>query len=71
MAIDIEYDEVRGNPAAPECFLSVAVAEDFYRATRRAMPYTDPADGDVNFKVVPSAFLEKVVRKAPVDNPSV
>ena len=45
MALDIEYDEARGNPPTTVCFLSISVNEDLYRSTRRVMPYEDPADG--------------------------
>ena len=70
VTIDLEYDEARGNPATPECLSSLEINEELYLATRRVLPYEVAADAAPNYRVVPVAFFENVVRKAPVPDPA-
>ena len=66
MPIDIDYDEGRGNLARPSCLISCNVDEDFYKATRRAWDWSQPADGDVQYETIPVVRLEALFRLCPI-----
>ena len=70
MPIDIEYDEAMGNAAAPECLLNISRDEPFFEAVRDVMPFCVPADGDATRAAVPIVFIEKLFRRATVENPA-
>ena len=69
MPIDIDYDEALGNPKSPECLLSLATSEDWYESTKDALPYEDPADDDEERQVVAIAWVERLFRRARVEQP--
>ena len=69
MPIDIDYDEALGNPKSPECLLSLSVSEDWYESTKDALPYEDPADDDEERQVVAIAWVERLFRRARVEQP--
>ena len=66
--LELEWDEERGGPRAPEANISVPADGQFYKSTQHALPYDPPGDHDQDNDrmVVPVAFLEKLVRNAPV-----
>ena len=65
--MDVDYDEDVGNPAVPECLISISRNEELYEMTTNVFPWAMPADGDASRRVVPLAYLESMVRRAPVD----
>mmetsp|Transcript_20395 Transcript_20395/g.50920 ORF Transcript_20395/g.50920 Transcript_20395/m.50920 type:complete len:587 (+) Transcript_20395:419-2179(+) len=70
MSIDFDYDENQGSTAHTECLLSMETDNNFYVATSGAMPWREPDDDAGDRMVVPSIFVESLLRKAPVANPS-
>ena len=66
--MDIDYDEDQGNPARPECMISIARTEELYEMTEKVFPWELPADGDDTRRVTPLAYLESMTRRAPIDN---
>lgn len=69
MPIDIEYDEGY-NPPRPECLASINVNERWYKATKRALPWRMPADGNAARRVTPLVWLEGCVRDAAPEDPA-
>ena len=67
----IEWDEDRGGARSPNNLLSYPITHQFYRATRRALPWQPPAPGHdpAGRVVVPSAFVETLFREASVPDP--
>lgn len=70
MPIDATYDEIRGNPASPKCKVSFARAEEFYQATEHILGWSDPADGNNAFAVIPIVRLEALLAKSRTDMPA-
>ena len=66
-AMDIQYDEDVGNPARPDCLISINKDEELYEMTEKIFPWELPADGDVTRRVTPILFLEGMTRRAPAD----
>ena len=72
--MDAEYDENRGNHAAPECNVSIARTEPLFEATETAWPWGAPADGDMTYassdhlrrKAVPKGTRARPARSGPV-----
>jgi hypothetical protein len=62
MPIDMEYYESFGNPPSPECWVSIDVDEDFFRATEHALPYEPSPDGDGQRRVLALIWLEMCAR---------
>ena len=67
--MDVQYDEQRGNPPAPECLVSWAVREPFYQATRSVLDWNEPADGDANYRTIPIVRLEGPLKVCKVEWP--
>ena len=67
--MQLEYDEVVGNPPTPACLFSIARTEDFFKATEGVVPYTLPASGDATQAVAPLVYIEKLFKFAQVDDP--
>ena len=55
--MDPQYDEVRGNPALPQCLVSFARDEDFFLATKDVLGWSDPVGGAANYAVIPSDWV--------------
>ncbi|KAL1495333.1 hypothetical protein AB1Y20_017187 [Prymnesium parvum] len=70
MSVDFDYDENQGNTAHTECLLSMETDKNFYVATSGAMPWREPDDDPGDRMVVPSIFVESLLRRSPVANPS-
>jgi len=68
MPIDTEYDE-GFNPPRPECLVTMKIDERWFKATKNALPWRTPADGDATRKVVPLLWLEGTVREAAAPDP--
>jgi hypothetical protein len=68
--MDVEYDEDVGNPQLPECPINIARSEELFEMTQRALEWKTPADGDATRAVTPIANFERMVRKAPVPDPT-
>jgi hypothetical protein len=60
--IDLEYDENRGNTARPDCPLSIAREEDFFKATADVMGYDTPEDGNDAYAIAPHISFERLAR---------
>ncbi|KAL3892839.1 MAG: hypothetical protein SGPRY_014734 [Prymnesium sp.] len=69
-AFDVDYDEVMGNPATSDCPLNFARDENFFIATENALPWELPADGDASRATIAIVWIEALLRKAPVPDPS-
>ena len=70
MPVDIEYDEDMGNAPQPECLLNISRQEDLFKATERAIAYSTPEDGDANRAVMAIFAVERLFRRAPVEDPT-
>lgn len=70
MSVDFDYDEHLGNPAHTECLLTLETDNNFYVATSGALPWREPEDAPGDRMVVPGIFIESLLRKAPVADPS-
>ena len=68
-AIDLDYDEYRGNTPRPECPLSIFRGEDFY-ATADVMGYDTPEDGDDWYAIAPHINFERLARETVVEDPA-
>ena len=69
-AVDIEYDGTR-NQWDPENLFNIPRTEPFFVATEKVLPWKAPADGDASRAVVPGAFLERLLRRTRVPDPTV
>ena len=67
--IDLEYDEDRGNTPRPDCPISIAREDDFYRATADVMGYDAPEDGDDSYAIAPHITFERLARESVVEDP--
>ena len=67
--MDVLYDEQRGNPPAPECLVSWAIAEEFYQRTAHVLEWAMPADGDATYRVLPIVRMEAVLKVCKVESP--
>ncbi|KAL1519837.1 hypothetical protein AB1Y20_023341 [Prymnesium parvum] len=70
MSVDFDYDENQGNTAHAECLLSMETDNNFYVAMSEALPWREPEDAPGDRMVVPGIFVESLLRKAPVSDPS-
>mmetsp|Transcript_13267 Transcript_13267/g.33120 ORF Transcript_13267/g.33120 Transcript_13267/m.33120 type:complete len:164 (+) Transcript_13267:134-625(+) len=70
MSVDFDYDENQGNSAHTECLLSMETDNNFYVATSGALPWREPDNAPGDRMVVPGIFVESLLRKAPVPDPS-
>ena len=68
--MDPQYDEVRGNPALPQCMVSFARDEDFFLATKDVLGWSDPVGGAANYAVIPIVRVEAMFRSCKVDLPA-
>ena len=67
--MDLGYGEDRGNTSRPNCPLSIAREEDFFKATEHVMGYKEPEDGDAAYMIAPRIAFERLVREARVEDP--
>mmetsp|Transcript_31452 Transcript_31452/g.78376 ORF Transcript_31452/g.78376 Transcript_31452/m.78376 type:complete len:397 (+) Transcript_31452:117-1307(+) len=70
MSVEFDYDENQGNSAHNDCLLSMETDNNFYVSTAGAMPWREPDDAPGDRMVVPGIFVESLLRKAPVPDPS-
>mmetsp|Transcript_12013 Transcript_12013/g.25360 ORF Transcript_12013/g.25360 Transcript_12013/m.25360 type:complete len:136 (-) Transcript_12013:361-768(-) len=70
MSVDFDYDENQGNSAHTECLLSIETDNNFYVATSGALPWREPDNAPGDRMVVPGIFVESLLRKAVVPDPS-
>ncbi|KAL1529200.1 hypothetical protein AB1Y20_000158 [Prymnesium parvum] len=70
MWIQFDYDESLGNEASPDCLLSLETENNFFISTSRALPWKEPSDRSDDRMTVPAIFIESLLRKAPVSDPS-
>lgn len=69
MSVVFDYDEAMGNPAAPDCLLSLEVDNNFFIATESALPWSEPADQPGDRMTLPCVFVESLVRRLKVVDP--
>lgn len=68
-AFDVEYDKEMENPATSDCPLNSARYENFLLATEGVLLLGAQADVDASRFTVAIAWVEALVRKAPVPDP--
>ena len=68
--IDIEWDEDRGGNRDPRAFISSPEDGLLVRATQKALPWIECGAHDTARKILPVVFVERLLRKAPVSQPS-
>ena len=67
--LDAAWDEDRGGPPDSRNMISFPSAGDFYKATKRALPWSECGAHDHGRHVVAGIFIEKLFRMAPVEDP--
>ncbi|KAL1524410.1 hypothetical protein AB1Y20_019305 [Prymnesium parvum] len=70
MSTQFDYDEALGNAASPDCLLSLETDNNFFISTSNALPWKEPADQAEDRMTIPVIFIESLLRKAPVPDPS-
>ena len=65
---DVEFDESRGGNRDHRNLISAPTQGYVYKATKEIWPWK-PATHEAGRLVLPSVFLENLVRSATVDNP--
>ena len=68
--LDAAWDEDRGGPTDSRNLISFPTGGDFYKATKAALPWSECGAHYEGRHVVASVFIEKLLRKAPVQDPS-
>ena len=63
---DVRFDEYMGGERTPHNFLSVPSDGKLYLATKKAIHYTPPTQGDGGRMLVPSVVLEYLLQDAPI-----
>ena len=66
---DAAFDEYRGGPPSPLNIISFPKHQDFHKATRDAIPWTE-CEHDADRVATPSILIEKMFRKAVVAEPA-
>lgn len=67
---DAAWDEDRGGNQGPDNLLSFPSDGEFYKATKKAIPWMECGAHDAHRMVINSIFIEQLFRRAPVDNPA-
>ena len=63
---DVRYDEYLGGERTPHNYISVPSDGKLYRATKKAIHYTQPTHGDDGRMLIPSVALEYLLQGAPI-----
>ena len=63
---EAEWDEDRGGSRHADNRISFPAQGEFHRATRYALPWQECGTHDRDRVVVPSAYIERLFRQAPV-----